>query len=203
MTVALRAGYRTPMLLLTALFACVESDLGKTLVYALDQVPDPVVDRQTCATGVGLGVPLGLTQTIAFDISQDGSFALVASCALDDASSVISCATLLPEVELVLEDGVIRGVNEVHVGFEGSDCSGATLDNTWEMQVQELRLEGTVQATWRIDDTNECEDFETAIIDASGNGRGIDGCVLDFALAGTQVARCDLSAQGALVCEDP
>lgn len=185
-----------------ALIGCVDSDLGKTLVFALDETPEPVLDRQTCGTGVGLAIPLGIERSLAIDIAIDGVDALLGTCVLDDGGGVISCGTLLPEVRLVLEDdGTIVGTTAVPVGIEGTSCA-ASLDNTWTMTIADDRLEGSLQAIWRLADTNVCEDFEGDVIDSSGNGRGIHGCVLDYAYGGTLIAKCEVTGTG-FACVDP
>lgn len=189
-------------MLLLALLGCVDSDLGKTIVYALEQEPLPTLDRDRCATGVGMRIPLGLTETIALVIAPDGADALVGSCALDGAGAVVACGTLLPEVRLLVDDGVAAGQNAVHVSFEGTNCTGATLENDWSVLPDDALLETTVQTRWRLDNTDACEDFESQILAASNNQAGIDGCEMEYAFEATKIARCDFS-RGFADCKDP
>jgi len=167
------------------------SDSGKTIVYALDEDPQARIDRDVCAAGVGLNVPLGITQSLSYTVATDGRDALVGTCAIDDTGEITECLTLLPEIVLTIDDdGTLVAEADVPISFPDSDCTGATLESSWRIMLDDDRMETEVLSEWKLDSSPECEDFEAQAIAASNNGLGIEGCFITHEMSGTLVGKC-------------
>ena len=129
-------------LLLIGLGACVGgSDAGKTLVYAFDGEPQGRLDRTLCATGVGLNIPLGISDSLAYTVAGDGRSAVLGTCTIEDGV-VTDCFTISPEVVLTIaENGDLVGSNAIGVEITDSTCSGATLESEWTLTLTELGID--------------------------------------------------------------
>ncbi len=183
------------------LFACPTPPSARVLVYPYDDgEPRGELDRETCVTGAGLRLPIGPTESIAFDIAADQSVALLSTCDLD-GSAVLGCGKLLPEVWLEIDGTREAGSAQIPVGFEGTDCEGH-LDNAWQFDLvdDDTRVEASLLTTWVLDDTLICDTFEAEVLAAfEGSGR-VDGCRVLYTFSASQVATCSV-ATGALVCD--
>lgn len=178
------------------------SDSGKTIVYALDEDPSARIDRDVCAAGVGLNVPLGITDSLSYTVASDGRDALVGTCSIDDTGTVTECLTLVPEIVLTIdEDGALVAEADVPISLPESTCTGATLESSWRIELDEDRMSTEVVSEWHLDSSPECEDFEAQVIAASNNGLGIEGCLLTHAMQGTLVAKC--TSFNGLNCRKP
>lgn len=190
--------------LLIGLVACLGgSDAGKTLVYAFDGEPQGRLDRTLCATGVGLNVPLGITDSLAYSVAGDGRSAILGTCGIE-GGQVTECFTISPEVELTIADnGDLVGANDIRVQIADSDCSGATLASEWTLTLTEGGMDAVILSTWHLDQTAECEDFESDVIRQSTSGLGIEDCLLTHEITGTLAARCSVAFDGSLNCKAP
>lgn len=179
--------------------ACVPPG-DRTLVYALDD-GEPIgrLDRDECVVGVGLRIPLGLTDSVAFDIV--GGLASLGTCDLE-GGSVLSCGIFDPIIPLEIEGTRVTGEGSSPVVIDDPLCTEATLSSVWSFDLlgdKQEALDATVAVTWRLPDTQECDAFEADILEAfPGNGR-VDGCVVNFEFSGTLAAECRLDGQS-LVC---
>lgn len=178
------------------------SDSGKTIVYALDEDPRARIDRDVCGAGVGLNVPLGITGSLSYTVAPDGRDALVGTCTIDDTGTITECLTLVPEIVLTIdEDGALVAEADVPISLPESDCTGATLESSWRIELDGDQMQTQVVSEWRLDSSPECEDFEAQVINASNNGLGIEGCMLTHEMEGTLVAKC--TSFNGLNCREP
>ena len=187
--------------LLAALGAC--TPLGpRMLVYEFDD-GEPVgrLDREACVSGFGLRVALGPTEAIAFDISSDQSTALLASCDLEN-STVLECGALEPQVPLEIENNVVTGTGRIGATFPGSDCSGADVEATWTMLLDddETHIDAVTELVWRLHETPECDQFEADVIDSLGGSGRIEGCLVQYQWSATMVADCKVD-DSTLFCD--
>ncbi|MEZ4319955.1 MAG: hypothetical protein R3F61_20760 [Myxococcota bacterium] len=179
-----------PLLLATA---CAPG--ARTIVYAFDE-GEPVgeLDRSECITGVGLRIPLGPTESIAFDIASDQRTAFLATCDLE-GGAVASCGTLDPPIELEIAENVVTGNGSVPVTFTDTDCSGADLESSWTLTLDDSQehLDTRVEMVWRLHDTEACDLFEAEVLDGyDGSGR-IDGCIVTWDFSSTLVSTCKVN----------
>lgn len=177
-------------LLLTA--ACTQSEAGKTVVYALSEVPVGQLDPATCAQGVGLQLELGFEDSIGYTVDIFGDTALLTACDLTDTGEVAQCGILQPETELALDGDVITGSSVARLEIEG-DCEGADIALDYSMVVDGSMLRTEASATWQLDDTLACEQLESAVIQGSASGAGVNGCVVSYTFDAERLAVCDFS----------
>jgi hypothetical protein len=176
---------------------------ARTLVYAFDD-GEPVgqLDRDTCVVGVGLRVDLGPTQSITFDIAADQKTAVLGTCDLE-AGIVSQCFVFDPLIPLEIDGSIVTGEGMATATTGDADCPETDLVSRWRFELDESaeRFDAEVQVEWDLPETDACDAFEARILETSpGNGR-VDGCLVDYAFSGTQVATCRVDAvSGLLEC---
>jgi hypothetical protein len=175
--------------MLAALAACGTSNAGRTLVYAIDGTTDGTVDPSLCAAGVGAEIDLMFEDGLAFAVDTAGQTALLATCGIEGAR-VDDCVLLPPVTSLDLTGDRITGSSVGRVELADTTCAGADITLTYDMLLEEDVVFFDARAQWQLDPSAACDALEGEIRATDPQGRGVNGCIVQYSFSARQFASC-------------